>query len=114
MEEKGFIRTMFDFSFSQFVTTKVIKFLLVIAMILAAIIAISVIVSGFVAAWWKGLIVLILSPVIYLLIMLVFRIYLELIIVIFRIAENLVSIKENLSAPKAVVEETIIAEEEKK
>lgn len=111
MEEKGFIGTMFDFSFSQFVTTKVIKFLLVIAMILAAIIAISIIVSGFAAAWWKGLIALILSPVIYLLIMLGFRIYLELIIVIFRIAENLVSIREKLTAPDAVVEETTIAEE---
>ena len=31
MQDKGFIGTLFDFSFTEFVTTKVIKFLLALA-----------------------------------------------------------------------------------
>ncbi len=101
MQEKGFLRTIFDFSFSDFVTTKVIKFLLGLAMVGVGIWVIVMIITGFASeSWWMGLIFLILSPVIYLVMMLLARIYLELIIVIFRIAENLNTIRENLAPGK--------------
>jgi hypothetical protein len=99
MEEKGFLATIFDFSFSEFVTTKVIKFLLGLAMVGVGIWVIVMIITGFASdAWWMGLIFLILSPVIYLILMLLARIYLELIIVIFRIAEDLNKIRESLTS----------------
>ena len=100
MQDKGFIGTLFDFSFSEFITTKVIKVLLGLAMLFNAVLTISLIVSSFFADGLVGTIVLILSPLLYLVLMLFSRIYLELIIVIFRIAENLMAIREKLGAPE--------------
>jgi uncharacterized membrane protein len=101
MEEKGFLATIFDFSFSEFVTTKVIKFLLGLAMVVNVIVTISIIVGAFQNSTLGGIVVLILSPVVYLILMLFSRIYLELIIVIFRIAENLMKIRENLGSQQS-------------
>jgi hypothetical protein len=100
MEGKSFLSVIFDFSFSEFVTTRVIKFLLALAMIVNVIITIGVIVGAFQNSVFGGIIALILSPVIYLVMMLFSRIYLELIIVIFRIAENLTKIRESLGSAK--------------
>jgi len=101
MEEKGFLATIFDFSFTEFVTTKVIKFLLGLAMVVNVIFTIMFIVGGFSNSTLQGIVFLILSPVIYLILMLFSRIYLELIIVIFRIAENLIKIRENLGSQQS-------------
>ena len=98
MQEKGFISTIFDFSFSEFVTTKVIKFLLGLAVIANAVITIAAIIGAFSNSVLGGIIVLIISPLIFLLLMLMSRIYLELIIVIFRIAENLIAIRDGLGS----------------
>ena len=100
MQDLGFIGTIFDFSFTEFVTTKVIKFLLGLALIVNAIFTIGVIVGAFQVGLLGGIVVLILSPLIYLIMMLISRIYLELIIVIFRIAENLIAIRDKLGAPE--------------
>jgi len=101
MEEKGLIGTIFDFSFDKFVTTKVIKFLLGLAMIANAIFTIAVIVSVWQGSTLLGILALILSPVIYVLLMLVSRIYLELIIVAFRIVEHVGGIEEILKKREA-------------
>ena len=87
-EEKGFMGSLFDLSFTEFVTTRIIKFLYIIAIIVAAIAAIAIIVSGFAQGFVVGIISLILSPIIFLLYVVLSRVWLELIIVIFRIAEN--------------------------
>ena len=100
MEDKGFIGTIFDFSFTEFVTTKVIKILLGLAIVFNFILTIAVIIGAFQSGWLGGIVVLILSPLIFLVMMLLSRIYLELIIVIFRIAENLIVIRDKLGAPE--------------
>ena len=41
MEDKGFIETLFDMSFTEFITTKIIKFLFVLGIL-------------FVRRWYKG------------------------------------------------------------
>ena len=87
-EKKGFIGSLFDLSFTEFVTTRIIKFLFIIAIIIAAITAVAIIVSGFAQGFVVGIISLILSPIIFLLYVVLSRVWLELIIVIFRIAEN--------------------------
>lgn len=101
MEEKGLIGTIFDFSFDKFVTTKVIKFLLGLAMLVNAVITIMIIVGGFQNGALAGILALILSPVIYVLMMLVSRIYLELIIVAFRIVEHVGGIEDLLKKKEA-------------
>jgi hypothetical protein len=86
MEARGFFEALFDFSFSEFLTPKIIKVLYGIGLVLAAIGALVFIVAGFHRGVGAGIIFLILSPLVFLLYTLAVRIYLEILIVMFRIA----------------------------
>ena len=87
--EKGFFEAIFDLSFSEFVTIKIIKFLYVLAIIASATMTIIFIVGGFATeSVAVGVLFLLLSPVIFMLYVLMARVWLELIIVVFKIAEN--------------------------
>ncbi len=87
-EKTGFLGSLFDFSFSEFVTTRVIKTLFVVAIVMVGLGTIGLIISGFSKSATMGVFMLLLSPLFFLLYVLFARIWLELIIVMFRIAEN--------------------------
>ena len=104
MSQKNPIEMLFDLSFSEFVTTRVIKVLFIIGVVFAALGTLAVIVGGFSAGMGRGLVILILSPLLFLLYVLMARIWCEMVIVIFRIAENtsrMVGQKQVDSAPRA-------------
>jgi hypothetical protein len=86
--EKGFFASLFDMSFSSFITTKLVKVIFIIWMILAVIVAIGLIVAGFQESAGLGILALVLSPVAFLLYMILGRVYCEMMIVLFRIAEH--------------------------
>ena len=88
MEEKGLCGLLFDLSFSEFVTTRVIKVLFVVGIVFSALGALAMIGAGFAAGAGRGILMLVLSPLVFLLYALVVRGWGELIIVVFRIAEN--------------------------
>ena len=87
-EQKGFLGALFDFSFSDFITLKLIKILYILGIIFSGIATIMWIVSGFNISAGAGIIFLILSPLIFLLYVILIRVCLEIIIVIFKISEN--------------------------
>lgn len=86
MDAMGFFGTLFNFSFSEFLTPKIIKILYAIGLVLAAIGALVFIGAGFHRGAGIGIIFLIISPVVFLLYALAVRIYLEILMVLFRIA----------------------------
>lgn len=88
-ENKGFLATIFDLSFSEFVTTKIIKALFILLLIASGLGALGIITAGF-ASGSAGKVIgsLILAPLAFLLYAIAARVYLEIIMVIFRIAEN--------------------------
>jgi signal transduction histidine kinase len=86
-EKRGFFGSLFDLSFTEFVTTRIIKFLFVLAIIGSAIGALAIVIARF-SSGAAGISVLLLSLVVFFLSVLFSRIWLELIIVLFRIAEN--------------------------
>ncbi len=88
MSAKGTVGMLFDLSFTEFVTARVIKVLFVIGVVFAAIGTIALIIGGFSAGAGKGILFLILSPLVFLLYVFGARIWCEMIIVLFRIAEN--------------------------
>jgi hypothetical protein len=92
MENKSFLGSLFDFSFSSFITPKIIKVLFVIGLVLVLLLTLFYIIFAFISNIAFGVVVLILSPIIFLLYMLVVRIYLELLIVIFRIQGDIAEI----------------------
>lgn len=86
--EHGFFKSLFDFSFTEFVTTKIIKFLYGLLILFAGIIILFIIVGGFRGGAASGLLALIIAPLLFLLYAIIARVWLEIIIVVFRIAEN--------------------------
>ena len=91
---KGFLGMLFDFSFSDFVTTKILKILYGIGIVLAGIGAIAFIVTGFRGNVGLGIVALVLSPLVFLLYVILCRIWIEMVIVLFRRAENLQELVE--------------------
>ena len=88
MENKGFLATLFDLSFGEFVTTRVIKVLFILGVVFSGIGAFMVILAGFRGGALTGIVALLLSPVVFFLYVLGTRIWCEIIVVLFRIAEN--------------------------
>lgn len=87
-EPTGFFTTLFDFSFSEFIVPKIIKILFGIGILGAAIMALAFIVNGFHAGVFVGLLMIILSPVFFVIGVILVRVYLEVVMVLFRIADN--------------------------
>ncbi len=87
-QDWNFFKSLFDISFSNLLTTKIIKVLYILAIVFSGLMALGFIVSGFSASSGAGLFMLILAPVIFLLHVISARVFLEIVIVIFKIAEN--------------------------
>jgi len=96
----GIIATLFDFSFSTFVTTKFIKFIYGLAMLFAAVCVLMFIGFGFRQGFLMGFFCLIVSPVVAFIYLFLARMWTEMIIVAFRIAEHIRSIDEK-TPPRA-------------
>ena len=87
-QRKGFFALLLDFSFKEFVTTKIIKVLYGLAIFFFVVIAVLLIVGSFRESAAAGAVVLVLSPFWILLSTVVTRVMLEIVIVLFRIAEH--------------------------
>lgn len=95
-EAKGFIGALFDLTFTTFITTKLVRVLYIIAIILAALYALTAIGYGFTFGGATGAIgALIVSPLVFFAVVIGARVYMELVIVIFRAAEHLGEIAKN-------------------
>ncbi len=89
MEREGFFQALFDFSFTSFITSKLIKILYGLAILGAILGALMLIMSGFSQSTGVGLFMLFIgAPLFFLFWVIYARVLLELIIVIFRIAEH--------------------------
>ena len=86
--QKGFFASLFDLSFSNLITTRVLKFLYVIAMIGSAIVTVVYIGAAFSASTGFGVLVLLLCPIPFLLYVILARIWIEFILVVFRMADD--------------------------
>lgn len=96
-EAKGFVGALFDLSFTTFITTKLIKVLYIIAIILAGIYALTAIGWGFTMGGTTGAIgALIVSPLVFFAVVIGARVYMELVMVIFRAAEHLAEIAKSV------------------
>lgn len=95
--EKGFIGSLFDFSFSSLVTPKIIKVLYILVTIWVALIGISILIIGFRTGGLAGglFTLIIIEPIFLLLTLGIYRVVLEAFMVIFRIYEETQKIREN-------------------
>lgn len=100
-QNNGFISTLFDLSFSSFITTKLIKVLYILSIVLAGFAALAVVGAGFSNGFVSGVFGLIAAVVVFFFYVMVARVWLELIMVAFRIHENVARIADSKSGPAA-------------
>ena len=83
-----FLHPLFDFSFNQFVTIKMVKVLYLLSILSAGVVALSLIVVGFNASVGFGIFALLIgAPMIFFLAVISSRVFLEMILVVFRAAD---------------------------
>ncbi len=95
MEQKGFFGSLFDFSFTTFVTSKIIKFLYGLSIVGVALVSLVLIIGSFTASTATGVVMLFIGAPFFFLISVIYaRVTLEMIIVIFRISEHVAELAE--------------------
>lgn len=95
--EKGFLGSLFDFSFTSLVTPKIVKVLYILFTIWTALIGLSILIIGFKTGGVAGglFTLIIVEPIFVLLTLGIYRVVLELFVVVFRIYDELKGIREN-------------------
>ena len=92
---RGFMSSLFDFSFTSFVTTKIIKVLYVLITILVVLSWLGYSVIAFQASAALGaLVFVVIGPLFGLIVLAFWRLVLESFVVVFRIAEDLRAVRE--------------------
>ena len=92
---RGFLSALFDFSFTSFVTTRIIKVLYVLILVLVSLVAAFYTIIAFRLSPGFGLLVLIIGDPLYIIIVMAFwRLLLEAFVVVFRIAEDIHAMRE--------------------
>ena len=95
--EKGFVGSLFDFSFTSLVTPKIIRVLYILFTIWTALIGLSILVIGFRTGGVAGglFTLIVIEPIFVLLTLGIYRVVLEAFMVLFRIYEETKKIREN-------------------
>jgi hypothetical protein len=90
-DSRSFLASLFDFSFTSYVTPKVIRVLYILAVIWFGLVAFGLVIGGFVLGGPVGglFTLIIVAPLYYLWTLLLYRITLEFFMLIFRIAEDI-------------------------
>lgn len=95
--EKGFLGSLFDFSFSSFVTPKIIRMLYILFTVWTALVAVVILIIGFRTGGVVGglFTLIIVEPIFVLLTLGIYRVILEAFMVVFRIYEETRQIRES-------------------
>jgi len=93
MESGSFTGTLFDLSFSRYVFPRVVRGLYLLALVLAGAVALGMVLAGL-RTGGEGIVSVLFAPVVFLLIAVYSRAFLELMVVMFRIAEDVRRIAE--------------------
>ena len=94
-DARGFLSALFDFSFTSFVTTKIIKVLYVLILIMTSLSALLFTISAFRLSAGFGLLTLVIGdPLFIIIVMALWRLILESFVVRFRIAEDVRALRE--------------------
>ena len=95
MEAKGFFASLFDYSFSSFITPRIIKVLYVLATIAISLWTLFLIVAAFNVSDGVGAVMLVIGgPLFFVFSMIYARVFLELVIAFFRINGNVQEIRD--------------------
>ena len=85
----GFLHPLLDFSFHRSVTLKMMKFLYILSILFAGLMALFLILVGFETSLWFGFFALLAgAPIVFLIAVTFSRVILEMILVVFRLGDH--------------------------
>ena len=90
----GFLAALFDFSFSRFVSTKLVVVAYIFSLMLVLFGVVYSVVMSFSSSFWSGIWSLIFAPVVFVVVLTLIRVWLEFVVVVFRIADHVHKIAE--------------------
>jgi hypothetical protein len=100
MDAKGLLRSLYDFSFTSLITTKIIRFAYIVTVIMLSLGAAFLFIGSLASGQTAGVVFgIILVPLGYLLYLIMARIWMEFLIVVFRIGEDIHAIRVGGNAP---------------
>ena len=89
VKNMDFLQGLFDFSFTKFVTSKLVHFFYGLSILFAGLLALLLIIFGFNTSTAFGIFALLIgAPLIFLLVVISSRVFLELLIILFRMADQ--------------------------
>jgi len=100
----NFLKSLFDPSFSEFLTLRLVGIVYSVGIVVGALAALANIINAFVSEFQSGLLALIVSPITFIISILILRVVLETVVVAFRIADNTAQMARNTgngSSPSA-------------
>lgn len=100
-EAKGLLRSLFDFSFTNLITIKIIRFVYALIVVLYTIGAVGLFIAGLASGTAIGVFAaLILVPLGYLVYLILSRMTMEILIVVFRIGDDVHAIRMGGGLPR--------------
>ena len=99
-KKKCFCSCLFDMSFKEFLTIRIIKTLYMVGIGIAGLSAICLVTQAFQNSFGMGLLYVIAAPIVFVLMVIVIRVVLELVLTFFRIEEN--TRAKEIAEPNAV------------
>ncbi len=94
-EAKGLLRSLFDFQFTSLITTKIIRFVYALIVVLLSLGALGVFISSLARGGFIGVFfALIIVPLGYLVYLILIRIWMEILIVVFRLGDDVRAIRQ--------------------
>ncbi len=88
-EARGFFASLFDFSFASMITGRIIRFLYVLLVAMAAVMALLMVVMAFGVSGSVGILALLIgAPLVFVISVIYARVMLEIIMVVFSISSN--------------------------
>jgi hypothetical protein len=102
MQAKGFFASLFDYSFSSFITSRIVKVLYVVTTIVVALWTLAFVLYAFRLSSAFGFIsLLVLGPIFFVITMIYVRVGTEVIIAFFRIHEDVAEINQRVGGSEA-------------
>ena len=100
-DKKCFFSVLFDLNFTEFLTPRIIKLFFILGILGSVVFTFAFIVAGFNSGPLGGLVSLLLSPLMFLFMVIACRVWLELIMLGFKIANNTtLMLKKDAAAPE--------------
>ncbi len=88
-DQESIVSVLFDFSFTHFIVLKFVKLVFGILLIGDALLCLGLVVKAFDAGLGWGVLVLLFSPLCFIVVAVLVRVWTEMLVVLFRIAEDI-------------------------